>query len=211
MTSKVLELKNFSESSFRTLVRKCHNHKNLLVVLQQFNSSTGEWETDDRDSMLLPMKFLKPIVSYAQSQDSFKILKTPSPKKPKGINSPDEKDLYGYCSPVSSRIVKTSTLSKASKQLFQNYDYRCIPITQNYEHGQLQSEEIDIFWELQETPEAGTGSSVSSPSSTLGDLTFETPKREKQSIESSCHAPASKKVRFSGFSNLDQSFVEITP
>ena len=83
MTSNILELRNFTDSSFRTLVRKCHNNKNLLIVNQEWNSRTGEWETDDRDTMMLPMKFLKPILSYAHLHDTFQILKAPSPKKPK--------------------------------------------------------------------------------------------------------------------------------
>ena len=215
MTSNILELRNFTDSSFRTLVRKCHNNKNLLIVNQEFNSRTGEWETDDRDTMMLPMKFLKPILSYAHLHDTFQILKTPSPKKPKSKYSPDEKQLYGYCSPVITRNIQTSSLSSASKRLFQNYDYQCIPITQNWEQGELQSEEVGIFWEFQETPEVGSVSSVSSASSSLDVTSFETPKKESQSSgfcsPSRCHAPAGKRVRFSEVSELDQSRIEFTP
>ena len=201
MTTKVLEIKRYSFDycSTRTLVRKCHDSKNIVIVNQDnISESEKEWKTMERSEIMIPMSYLKPIMDYAQQNDCYNMLKTPPIKKFKRSFSPDEKQLVVYSTPIVSRVIKARTLPKPSRQLFKAYDYDCVPFTENYLGVEMHNNEVDLFWELQNTPDLG----VDTPF--LDDDVLETPPNRKMESDdelnqtplvAKCFAPPPKKCR----------------
>ena len=75
MAAEYLEIKKIHDSQTRTLVRTCHNYKNVALANEAFNECTGLWRSDN--SFFTPLNYIKPIVDYTKQHDIFQPTKTP--------------------------------------------------------------------------------------------------------------------------------------
>ena len=85
MAAEYLEIAKTSERDTRTLVRMCHNFKNIVLVKESFDYKTELWHT--KNSFILPVNYIEPILEYTKQNDLFHLTKTPE-------NHQDTKSLH---------------------------------------------------------------------------------------------------------------------
>ena len=62
MAAEYLEIAKTSERGTRTLVRMCHNFKNIVLVQESFDDKTELWHI--KNSFIVPVTYLEPILEY---------------------------------------------------------------------------------------------------------------------------------------------------
>ena len=144
MAAAYLEIKKNNDSVTRTLVRTCHNYKNVALVKEMFDENTGLWRIDN--NFIIPVNYIKPIVDYTKQHDIFQLTKTPE-KNSTVIDSPYSPRYYGCNTPIKTKTGEDlKKLSKRTRMLFEVYDHDCIEIWES-QLGQLAEEEqISQFW-----------------------------------------------------------------
>ena len=75
MATDYLEVKKANDCQTRTLVRMCHNYKNIALVMEIFDDKTGLWRSEN--SFNLTIIFIKPISDYTKQHDIFQLTRTP--------------------------------------------------------------------------------------------------------------------------------------
>ena len=75
MAAEYLEIAKTSERGTRTLVRMCHNFKNIVLVKESFDDKTELWHT--KNSFFVPVNYIEPILEYTKQNDLFHLTKTP--------------------------------------------------------------------------------------------------------------------------------------
>ena len=74
MAAEYLEIAQKSERDTRTLVRMCHNFKNIVLVKGSFDDKTELWHA--KNSFIIPLNYIEPILEYAKQNDLFQLTKT---------------------------------------------------------------------------------------------------------------------------------------
>ena len=75
MAAEYLEIAKTSERGTRTLVRKCHNFKKVVLVKESFDDKTQLWLT--KNSFIVPVTCIEPILECEKQNVYFQLTKTP--------------------------------------------------------------------------------------------------------------------------------------
>ena len=67
MAAEYLEIAKTSERGTRTLVRMCHNFKNIVLVKESFDDKTELWNT--KNSFFVPVNYIEPILEKTKQND----------------------------------------------------------------------------------------------------------------------------------------------
>ena len=73
MAAEYLEIAKTSERGTRTLVRMCHNFKNIVLVQESFDDKTELWHI--KKSFIVPVNYVEPILQYTKQNDLFQLTK----------------------------------------------------------------------------------------------------------------------------------------
>ena len=120
MAAEYLEIKKSNDSQTRTLVRTCHNYKNVSLVKETFDESMGLSRSDN--SFFIPVNYIKPIVDYSKQHDIFQLTKTPE-KNTTVIDSPYSPRYIGCITPIKIKMGEDlKNISKRTRKLFKDYD-----------------------------------------------------------------------------------------
>ena len=68
-----LEIKNH-DSQTQTMIRMCHNYKNVALLKEMFDENTVVWRSDK--SFNIHVNYIKTIVEYKKQHDCFQLTKT---------------------------------------------------------------------------------------------------------------------------------------
>ena len=148
MAAEYLEIAKTSERGTRTLVRMCHNFKNIVLVKESFDDKTQLWHT--KNSFIVPVNYFEPILEYTKQNDLFHLTKTPE-KSPRQEESPYAHRYYGCINPIQTKKQDVKKLTKRTRKLFAVYDHECIEIWEN-QLGQLEEvEQISDFWSFDQS------------------------------------------------------------
>ena len=146
MAAEYLEIAKTSERGTRTLVRMCHNFKNIVLANESYDDKTELWHTKNS---IIPVNYIEPILDYTKQNDLFQLTKTPE-KLSRQEESPYAPRYYGCITPIQTRKQNVKKLSKTRK-LFADYDHDCIEIWEN-QLGQLEEvEQISDFWSFDQS------------------------------------------------------------
>ena len=192
MAAEYLEIAKTSERGTRTLVRMCHNFKNIVLVQESFDDKTELWHI--KNSFIVPVNYLEPILEYTKQNDLFHLTKTPE-KSPRQEESPYAHRYYGCMTPIQTKKQDVKKLAKRTRKLFADYDHDCIEIWEN-QLGQLEEvEQISGFWSFDQSPNEETKTPESLQliaNNFTDDLSIdETPPL------SQCYAPVKKVIKLS--------------
>ena len=192
MAAEYLEIVKTSERGTRTLVRMCHNFKNIVLVKESFDDQTELWHT--KNSFIVPVNYIEPILEYTKQNDLFHLTKTPE-KSPRQEESPYAHRYYGCITPIQTKKQDVKKLAKRTRKLFADYDHECIEIWEN-QLGQLEEvEQISGFWNFDQSPSEETKTPESLPllvNNFSDDVNIdETPPL------SQCYAPVKKVIKLS--------------
>ena len=194
MAAEYLEIAKTSERGTRTLVRMCHNFKNIGLVKEGFDDKTQLWHT--KNSFIVPVNYIEPILEYTKQNDLFHLTKTPE-KSPRQEESPYAHRYYGCITPIQTKKQDVKKLTKRTRKLFADYDHECIEIWEN-QLGQLEEvEQISDFWSFDQSQ---SPSDMKTPEKSLPLLTNNF--SDDVSIEETpplnqCHAPVKKVIKLS--------------
>ena len=197
MATDYLEIKKANDCQTRTLVRMCHNYKNITLVKETFDDKTGLWRSEN--SFILPIKFIKPISDYTKQHDIFQLTRTPE-KNSVLAESPYSPRYYGCITPIKlKRGSDVKTLSKRTRKLFADYDNDCIEIWEN-QLGQLEEvEQISEFWAFdQSQPDPETIKTPEKQLPLLSNKFSDDLDLDETPPSCLCYAPA-KKLKLSQF------------
>ena len=100
MAAEYLEIAKTSERGTRTLVRMCHNFKNIVLVKESFDDKTQLWHT--KNNIIVPVNYIEPILEYTKQNDLFHLTKTPE-KSPRQEESPYAHRYYGCITPIQTK------------------------------------------------------------------------------------------------------------
>ena len=100
MATEYLETKKANDRQTRTLVRTCHNYKNIVLVNETFNENTRLWRSDN--SFIIPVNYIKPIVEYTKQHDVFQLTRTPE-KSAAVSGYPYSPRYYGCITPIKTK------------------------------------------------------------------------------------------------------------
>ena len=143
MAADFLEIAKTIERGTRILVRMSHNFKSIVLVRENFDDKTELWHT--KNSFIIPVNYIEPILDYTKQNDLFQLTKTPE-KLSRQEESPYALRYYGCITPIQTRKQNVKKLSKRTRKLFADYDHDCIEIWEN-QLGQLEEvEQISGFW-----------------------------------------------------------------
>ena len=98
MAAEYLEIAKTSE---RTLVRMCHNFKNLVLVKESFNDKTKLWHT--KNSFIVPVNYIEPISEYTKQNDLFQFEKKTLEKSLRQEESPYARRYYGFITHIQTK------------------------------------------------------------------------------------------------------------
>ena len=127
----------------------CHNFKNIVLVKENFDDKTDLWHT--KNSFIVPVNYIEPILEYTKQNDLFHLTKMPE-KSPRQEESPYAHRYYGYITPIQTKKQDVKKLTKRTRKLFADYDHDCIEIWEN-QLGQLEEvEQISGFWNFDQSP-----------------------------------------------------------
>ena len=194
MAAEYLEIAKTSERGTRTLVRMCHNFKNIVVANESYDDKTELWHT--KNSFIIPVNYIEPILDYTKQNDLFQLTKTPE-KLSRQEESPYAPRYYGCITPIQTRKQNVKKLSKRTRKLFADYDHDCIEIWEN-QLGQLeQVEQISDFWSFDQSQ---SPSDMKTPEKSLPLLSNNF--SDDLSIEETlplnqCYAPLKKVIKLS--------------
>ena len=153
MAAKILEIAKTSERGTRTLVRMCHNFGNIVPVKESFDDKTQLWHT--KNSFIVPVNYIEPILEYTKQNDLFQLTKTPE-NSLRQEESPYAHQYYGCTTPIQTKKQEVKKLAKRTRKLFADYDHDCIEIWENHS-GQLEEvEQISGFWVFDQSPSEET-------------------------------------------------------
>ena len=191
MAAEYLEIAKTSERGTRTLARLCHNCKNIVLVKESFDDQTELWHT--KNSFIVPVNYIEPILEYTKQNDLSHLTKTPE-KSPRQEESPYAHRYYGCITPIQTKKQDVKKLAKRTRKLFADYDHECIEIWEN-QLGQLEVEQISGFWNFDQSPSEETKTPESLPllvNNFSDDVNIdETPPL------SQCYAPVKKVIKLS--------------
>ena len=190
MAAEYLKIAKTGERGTQTLVRMCHNFKNIVLVKEYFDDKTELWHT--KTSVFVPVNYIEPIIEYTK-QNVFFFTKTP--EKSLQVESSYAHRYYGCITPIQTKKQDVKKLAKRTGKLFANYDHDCIEIWQN-QLGQLEEvEQISGFWNFDQSPSEETKTPESSSlfaNNFSDDVSIdETPPLSK------CYAPVKKVIKLS--------------
>ena len=135
MAAEYLEIAKTSERDTRTLVRICHNFKNIVLVKESSDDKTELWHT--KNSFIIPVNYIEPILEYTKQNDLFQLTRTPE-KSFRQEESPYAHRHYGCITPIQTKKQDVKKLAKRMKS--------CIEFCEN-QLGQLEEvEQISNFW-----------------------------------------------------------------
>ena len=75
MAAEYLEIAKTIERGTRTLVRMCDNFKNIVLANESYDDKTELWHT--KNSFIIPVNYIEPILDYTKQNDLFQLTKTP--------------------------------------------------------------------------------------------------------------------------------------
>ena len=148
MAAEYLEIAKTSERGTRTLVRMCHNLKNIVLVKESFDDKTQLWHT--KNSFIVPVNYIEPILEYTKQNDLFHLTKTPE-KSPRQEDSSDAHRYYGCITPIQTKKQDVKKLTKRTRKLFADYDHECIEIWENQLEQLEEVEQISDFWSFDQS------------------------------------------------------------
>ena len=140
MAAEYLEIAKTSERDTRSLVQRCHNFKNIVLVKKSFDDKTELWHTKNS---FVPVNYIELILEYTKQNDFFQLTKTP--EKSFRHESPYAHPYYGCIAPIQTKKQDLKKLAKRTKKLFAEYDHDCIEIWES-QLGQLEVEQISNFF-----------------------------------------------------------------
>ena len=104
-----------------------------------------------KNSFIVPVNYLEPILQYTKQNDLFQLTKTPE----KLLGQEESPYAYRYCgcnTPIQTKKHYVKKLAKRTRKLFADYDHDCIEIWEN-QLGQLEEvEQISGFWNFDQSP-----------------------------------------------------------
>ena len=100
MAAEYLEIAKTSERDTRTLVRICHNFKNIVLVKESFDYKTELLHT--KNSFIIPVNYIEPILEYTKQNDLFQLTRTPE-KLFRQEESPYAHRYYGCITPIQTK------------------------------------------------------------------------------------------------------------
>ena len=192
MAAEYLEIAKTSERGTRTLVRMCHNFKNIVLVQESFDDKTELWHI--KNSFIVPVNYLEPILQYTKQNDLFHLTKTPE-KSLGQEESPYGHRYYGCITPIQTKKQDVKKLAKRTRKLFGDYDHDCIEIWEN-QLGQLEEvEQISGFWYFDQSPCDETKTPESLP--LLANNFSDDVSIDETPPLSQCYAPVKKVIKLS--------------
>ena len=126
----------------------CHNFKNIVLVQESFDDKTELWHV--KNSFIVPVNYIEPILEYTKQNDLFQLTKTPK-KLLRQEDSPYAHRYYGCITPIQTKKQDVKKLAKRTRKIFADYDPDCIEIWEN-QLGQLEVEQISGFWDFDQSP-----------------------------------------------------------
>ena len=193
MAAEYLEIAKTSERGTRTLVRMCHNFKNIVLVKESFDDKTELWHT--KNSFILPVNYIEPILEYTKQNDLFHLTKTPE-KSPRHEESPYAHRYYGCITPIQTKKQDVKKLAKRTRKLFADYDHDCIEIWEN-QLGQLEEvEQISGFWNFEQLPSEETKTPEKSFPLLSNNFSDDVSIDETPPLDQ-CYAPVKKAIKLS--------------
>ena len=144
-----LEIKKANDCQTRTLVRMCHNYKNIALVKETFDNKTGLWHSENsffyRSTLLNLLATIQNNTIFSSSPELQK-------KNSVLAESPYLPRYYGCITPIKlKRGADVKTLSKRTRKLFADYDNDCNEIWEN-QLGQLEEvEQTSEFWAFEQS------------------------------------------------------------
>ena len=192
MAAEYSEIAKTSERDTRTLVRMCHNFKYIVLVKESFDYKTELWHT--KNSFILPVNYIEPILEYTKQNDLFHLTKTPE-KSSRHEESPYAHQYYGCITPIQTKKQDVKKLAKQSRKLFADYDHDCIEIWEN-QSGQLEEvEQISGFWSFDQSPSEERKTPESLP--LLANNFSDDVSIDETPPLSQCYAPVKKVIKLS--------------
>ena len=192
MAAEYLEIAKTSERDTRTLVRMCHNFKNIVLVKESFDYKTELWHT--KNSFILPVNYIEPILEYTKQNDLFHLTKTPE-KSSRHEESPYAYRYYGCITPIQTKKQDVKKLAKRTRKFFADYDHDCIEIWEN-QLGQLEKyEQISGFWSFDQSPSEERKTPESLP--LLANNFSDDVSIDETPPLSQCYAPVKKVIKLS--------------
>ena len=192
MAAEYLEIAKTSGRGTRTLVRMCHNFKNIVLVKESFDDKTELWHTEN--SFIVPVNYIEPILEYTKQNDLFHLIKTPE-KSPRQEESPYAHRYYGCITPIQTKKQDVKKLAKRTRKLFADYDHDCIEIWEN-QLGQLEEvEQISGFWNFDQSPSEERKTPESLP--LLANNFSDDVSIDETPPLSQCYAPVKKVIKLS--------------
>ena len=184
MAAEYLEIAKKTERGTRTLVRMCHNFKNIVLVKERFDDKTDLRHT--KNSFIVPVNYIEPMLEYTKQNDLFHLTKTP--EKSLQEESPYAHRYYGCITPIQTKKRDVKKLAKRTRKLFAGYDHDCIGIWEN-QLGQLEEvEQISCFWNFDQSPSEET-KTPESPSLLANNFSDDVSIDETPPL-SQCYAPS---------------------
>ena len=101
----------------------CHNFKNIVFVNEDFDDKTKLWHT--RNSFIVPVTCIEPILEYTKQNNLFQLTKTPE-KLIEKEECPYAHEYYGCVTPFQAEKQDVKKLAKRTRKLFADYDHDCI-------------------------------------------------------------------------------------
>ena len=101
----------------------CHNFKNIVLLKESFDDKTDLWHT--KNSFIVPVNYIEPILEYTKQNDLFHLTKTQE-KSPRQEESPYAHRYYGCITPIQTKKQDVKKLAKRTRKLFADYDHDCI-------------------------------------------------------------------------------------
>ena len=191
MAAEYLEIAKTSERGTQTLVRMCHNFKNIVLVKESFDDKTDLWHT--KNSFIVPVNYVEPILECIKQNHLFHLTKTPEKSLQEG--SPYAHRYYGYISPIQTKKQDVNKLAKRTRKLFADYDHDCIEIWEN-QLGQLEEiEQTSGFWNFDQLPSEET-KTPESPLLLANNFSDDVSIDETPPL-SQCYAPVKKVIKLS--------------
>ena len=112
MAAEYLEIAKTSERDTRTLVRMSHNFKNIDLVQESFDDKTELWHI--KNSFIVPVNYIEPILEYTKQNDLFQLTKTPE-KSLRQEESPYAHRYNGCITPIQTKKQDVKKLAKRTK------------------------------------------------------------------------------------------------
>ena len=192
MAAEYLEIAKTIERGTRTLVRMCHNFKNIVLVKESFDDKTELWHT--KNSFIVPVNYIEPILEYTKQNDLFNLTKTPE-KSPRQEESPYAHRYYGCITPIQTKKQDVKKVTKRTRKLFADYDHDCIEFWEN-QLGQLEEvEQISGFWNFDQSPSEERKTPESLP--LLANNFSDDVSIDETPPLSQCYAPVKKVIKLS--------------